>query len=224
MTDHPIFFKLDVNFTEHPRTQELSDKAFRALVELWCYCKRLNTDGKVPMKLYKSYHYEVRKQLANHYVKELPHEVEMVGYLEHQQSAAELADLRKRRAEYGRRGGLAKQKAKQVPEQNSSHIDIDIEVEEDLLGKPSRKGAPRRPLTTLPLDFEVTGSMKLWAQEKVPGVDIERETENFRDWHVSKGNTFKDWEAAWRTWMRRAIQNRPAVAVAEQKKDWWFDS
>lgn len=224
MTHHGLFFKLDVNFPEHPRTLELSDAAFRALVELWCYSKRLNTDGKVPLSKWKEYHYQVRRKLVGHYVIEHADHVEMAGYLEHQQSAEELAELHKRRAEAGKLGGRAKARAKQTPRQNSSHIEEeeDQEEEEDLLGKPSREGAAtRRRAVALPSNFALTDSMRLWAKETMPGVNIEWETEQFQDWHRSHGKTYKDWEAAWRNWMRKA---RPTMVVAEQPKDWWFDS
>jgi hypothetical protein len=29
------------------------------------------------------------------------------------------------------------------------------------------------------------------------------EFENFRDYHLKKGNRFEDWPAAWRTWVRK---------------------
>ena len=47
--------------------------------------------------------------------------------------------------------------------------------------------------------------MHAWAQEHVPDVNVERETEQFLDYHRAKGNVFKDWVAAWRTWMRKAV-------------------
>jgi hypothetical protein len=46
--------------------------------------------------------------------------------------------------------------------------------------------------------------MRAWAQTHVPDVNVERETEQFLDYHRAKGNAFKDWRAAWRTWMRNA--------------------
>lgn len=228
MTAHPIFFKLDVNFTEHPRTLELSDPAFRSLMELWAYCKRLNTDGIVPLTRWKSVRITSQKQLLRHYVKDHGTHVEMVGWLEHQQSAEQLADLRKRRAEYGRLGGLAKahgkqdakQTAKQTAKQNSSHIDIDIEKElKDFGASP----LPRRAVA-LPKDFKITEAMTKWAGENCPGVDVTLQTENFKDWHTAKGSTFKDWAAAWRTWMRKSNPTPQAVAAAAHPKEWWHHS
>lgn len=65
----------------------------------------------------------------------------------------------------------------------------------------ARKRAP----TPIPADFSVTEQMATWARSQAQGVDIASETEHFKDWHMAKGSVFKDWQAAWRTWMRRSI-------------------
>lgn len=36
--------------------------------------------------------------------------------------------------------------------------------------------------------------------------DVWMETDKFRDYHLSKGSLFKDWNAAWRNWMRKAVE------------------
>jgi hypothetical protein len=46
--------------------------------------------------------------------------------------------------------------------------------------------------------------MVLWARINTPNASVQKETSTFEDWHRAKGSTFKDWKAAWRTWMRRA--------------------
>lgn len=38
--------------------------------------------------------------------------------------------------------------------------------------------------------------------------DIRNEADQFRDHHHARGSTFKDWDAAWRTWVRNAIKFR----------------
>ena len=42
--------------------------------------------------------------------------------------------------------------------------------------------------------------------------DISHEADQFRDYHTAKGSAFKDWDAAWRTWLgnaRKFAGNRP---------------
>lgn len=67
--------------------------------------------------------------------------------------------------------------------------------------------------TAIDPEFEVTEKMREWAREKVPGVDIESETEKFVDYWLAHGKRMADWTATWRNWMRRAPQfNRQEAA------------
>src|SRR3990167_8356991 len=55
--------------------------------------------------------------------------------------------------------------------------------------------------TQLPEDFSVSDSIQAWAKDHgLPAPNTELEA--FRDYHVSKASTFKDWDAAFRTWLR----------------------
>lgn len=58
--------------------------------------------------------------------------------------------------------------------------------------------------TEIDESFEVSDKLRKWAGEEVPQVEIDRETGRFVDHHLARGNQFKDWDAAWRNWMRRA--------------------
>jgi len=60
-----------------------------------------------------------------------------------------------------------------------------------------------------PDDFTITTAMRAWwAAKDRRDIDLAQETERFLDYHRSKGNTFKDWTAAWRTWMSKASTER----------------
>jgi hypothetical protein len=48
------YIRVDVLLPEHPKIEGLSDKAFRALLELWCYCGRNRTDGLVTERRWKA--------------------------------------------------------------------------------------------------------------------------------------------------------------------------
>lgn len=66
------------------------------------------------------------------------------------------------------------------------------------------------PRKRCPAEFEITPDLRDWAKAKAPDVDVDRETERFRDWEFKHGRT--DWPATWRTWMARAqdtTANRP---------------
>lgn len=65
-------------------------------------------------------------------------------------------------------------------------------------------GRRTSPATSAPADFPLTEALIAWGREHAPAVNGKTETENWLDWHRAKGDTAKDWQASWRTWMRRA--------------------
>lgn len=70
----------------------------------------------------------------------------------------------------------------------------------------------KKKATSVPKDFEVTGEMFDWAvAEGVNETRVRPETEQFLDRNKSKGTTYLDWNAAWRTWMRNAVKFSGAV-------------
>lgn len=57
--------------------------------------------------------------------------------------------------------------------------------------------------TQAPKEFPIAEDLKTWAKEQgLKASTLEKETEKFLDYHRAKGSTFKDWNAAWRKWMR----------------------
>jgi hypothetical protein len=61
--------------------------------------------------------------------------------------------------------------------------------------------------TTVPKDFEVTAEMFDWAESQgLSASRIKPETEQFLDRNKAKGDTYLDWTAAWRTWIRNAVK------------------
>jgi hypothetical protein len=65
--------------------------------------------------------------------------------------------------------------------------------------------------TRLPEDFTITTEMRQWANDTVPGVDIDWHTEGFKDYWTAKSSnaTKKDWVATWRNWMRNTADRAP---------------
>jgi hypothetical protein len=49
----PPFIRVHENMPEHPKVEPLSDKAFRLLVETWCWSKRTRTNGHVHAAVWK---------------------------------------------------------------------------------------------------------------------------------------------------------------------------
>lgn len=136
MADDRLWIKVHNGFPEHPKTVGLSDKAFRAVVEFWCYCHRNNTDGKVPEALFNRLPLKVRKELLVDYAVARDGHVEMHDYLEHQMSSRQVKDLSDKRRAAGSLGGKAKANrlanAKQNGIENLPELDIEIELDKKL--------------------------------------------------------------------------------------------
>ena len=90
------FIKVLDEFPDHPKVVGLSDSAFRAYIELVCYCSRYLTDGTVPESA-------ARKCAAPKTVSELVSAglldrhsgaVHIHDYLDHQTSRARVEQLR----------------------------------------------------------------------------------------------------------------------------------
>lgn len=67
--------------------------------------------------------------------------------------------------------------------------------------KPSRR---KRRATALPDDWKPSDDQKSWLANNFPNVNGKLETEKFRDHAKGVGRAQKDWDAAWRNWMRNA--------------------
>jgi hypothetical protein len=115
------YIKVDVLLTEHPKTDELSDKAFRTLMELWCWCGLNHTDGFVREAKWKTFGTKAaRDQLLRvppGYKTGFAERVDgaylmhdFIGPDGHQRSKQEIDELSLKRAEAGRKGG-SKRKA-----------------------------------------------------------------------------------------------------------------
>lgn len=104
------YIRVDVLLPDHEKLDGLSDKAFRTLIELWCWCGLNRTDGFVRDAKWKTFGTPpAREALAERGLAEradggwIMHD-----YLDHQRSRAEIDELSARRAEAGRKGGQAR--------------------------------------------------------------------------------------------------------------------
>lgn len=153
-SDPRLFFKLHNGFPEHPKAIELSDKAFRQLIEAWCYCSRQLNDGKLTKPLFlKLFSAKSRKEvLSIGFVVETEKGYEMHDYLEHQESAEDVETRRIKRAAAGSAGGKAKANnvasaiasASREPQQADSKAVADKDVDRDKEEKTPSPASPSR--------------------------------------------------------------------------------
>ncbi len=71
---------------------------------------------------------------------------------------------------------------------------------------PRKERGPAPSKTVAPEVFPITDQMRAFVAKDAPGIDVQRETEKFLDHHRSKGSVFIDWSAAWKNWIRRAVE------------------
>lgn len=238
--DPRLFFKLHNGFPEHPKAVELSDKAFRQLIEAWCYCSRNLNDGQLTQAQFlKLFSQKSRKEvLTVGFVTESELGYEMHDYLLHQQSAEQVETRRITRKLAGSKGGKARANnlanAKQTLKQTGSKVQADIDTDIDT---PTYVGVVKSPNATngsrnnpgemgtrIPPNFTATPQMIRWAQDNAPNVNLALATQKFKAHHRSVAGRaqFKtDWTAAWEAWLlsdqQRALDRPQQFKTAAEK-------
>lgn len=110
-SDGRTYITVHDGMPEHPKVDALSDKAFRVLVGLWCWCSRNLTDGvvKAPTWAKRAPGKVGQELIAAGLVDVLDSgDVYMHDYLEHQRSRAQVEELKAKRRDAGSKGGRAK--------------------------------------------------------------------------------------------------------------------
>jgi len=94
--DGRTYIRVHDGMPDHPKVETLSDRAFRLLVETWCWSSRHLTDGRVPANIWRRRGTPAaRRELTDAGLVEDhgPEGVRMHDYLEHQRSKAEVEEI-----------------------------------------------------------------------------------------------------------------------------------
>lgn len=232
--DQRLYMTFPIDFWMHPKIEPLSDAAFRVFVEMNGYSRMQLLDGRIP-RTYADRKWRKRalgELCANH--PERPSltvdgdDYVIWNYAEHQSTAADIEDLRAKRAAAGSKGGRSKAlasataKAKQ-PLANGEQIltETETETETEELPDGSSQVAAKRPSTRgtrIADPFVVTAEMRAWAATRTPHVDVNASTEVFVNyWRAKAGRDASkvDWFATWQNWLIRDEQNA-ATSSARQ--------
>lgn len=105
--DGRTYIRVHDGMPDHPKIDALSDKAFRLLIETWCWCSRHLTDGQVPRATWNRRGTpKVRRELVEAGLVEDHGSdgVVMHDYLEHQRSRAQVEDINDARREASIKG------------------------------------------------------------------------------------------------------------------------
>lgn len=74
---------------------------------------------------------------------------------------------------------------------------------------------PAKRATQIPVNFYPDETGVGYAEER--RLTLAVEMQSFRNHHQAKGSTFKDWQAAWRTWCDKAVEFGRAVNTAPKQ-------
>lgn len=91
---------------------------------------------------------------------------------------------------------------------------------------PSPVKPPPGRISNFPDQFAIPDEMRAWAGETLKAaqaehIDIDRETEKFRNHAISSGKRSLDWSLEWCNWILKAIDiyKKPSLAPAANKKN-----
>lgn len=240
--DDRTFIKVHDGMPDHPKIVGLSDKAFRLLVELWCYSSRHLTDGIVPVAYARKRGPKAVNELAAAGLLDeaTPAGYDCHDYLDHQRSRDHIQAIKEKRRESGRRGGRPKANQNQIGKQNESkgQSQKNPETEEVLRtsqteteqppvvplaetadAKPRKPTGRKRPARPLPDDWKPGDTHLAICRER--GLDPALELANFRDHARANDRRQVDWDASFRTWLRKADPSRSRRAQPETTPAYW---
>lgn len=222
--DKRLYGKFTHDFPDHPKIMPLSDAGFRCLVEATLWSCRHQTDGFLARRYALArWSLDALQELctndgANSSLVESDEGWLIRDFTEHQSSREDIEARRERNKLAGQKGGLAKAKraakrvasksvSESVPEVRSKKQEL-TEVTTNVVtpvvtaAKP-QKGTRINPDYLPPESLREAMSHELGVSREQLG----REHRRFVDhWLAASGRTStkRDWNAAWRNWMRNA--------------------
>jgi hypothetical protein len=219
--------RVDDAFYDHPKFVPLTAGAVGLWVIGLAYCNRNLTDGFI-------HRMAVVRLLPDAPDVTLGHADELiraglwspaddgfavVDYLDYQPSAEEIKGSRDKARERmaaarsARKFGGSSAEVRANTERTTS--EVRVTPTPTPTPTPREERGARKRATPPPADFTVTDDMRAWARDKgLTDAAIDDETEGFLLFHRGKGSAFKDWRAAWQTWMRRARKDHAAPAAS----------
>lgn len=111
------YVKVDNKLPDHPKLDGLGPSTrvtlMGTLIEIWCYCDRLRTDGWISARKWRELASATGRRLALDlgFVEEVGDSYQVHDYLDRQRSRAEIAALSEVRRKAGSKGGFARANA-----------------------------------------------------------------------------------------------------------------
>lgn len=102
-------------------------------------------------------------------------------------------------------------------EKRREEISITNVIERDSTKAPK----PAKRATQIPAEFYPNETGVSYAEQR--RVSMAVELQSFRNFHQAKGSTFKDWQAAWRTWCDKAVEFGRTGSTAKQTTESFYE-
>jgi hypothetical protein len=237
--DARLYAKFTLDFPDSHKVMPLSDKAFRALVEMTIYSRRMLTDGFLSKRVaLAKWGLEACQDLLDN-DPEKPSLIEVEnGYIihdfaDHQTTKAELEDIREKRRTAGQKGGRskalasAKQNASKTPSKTYPETETETETYKPT---PNGVGSARKRAARLPADWIPSDSTRNEMREQFPHLDLKAVHAKFVDYWIAKSGrdaTKLDWDATFRNWVRRDAEQAPrngaTQGAATTKATGWLE-
>ena len=116
-----------------------------------------------------------------------------------------MRDKRKHEVNNSKRAVSTVEESKPAVSNVSLYTDTDTDTDV------SNKRVTRKRPTPITEEFSITEDLRNWAMAKgLSSATIQTETEKFSDWHRSNGSVKADWNATWRTWIRKHLEWKKA--------------
>ena len=121
-------------------------------------------------------------------------------------------------AESGAKGGRtrAENAAKALENKDQAQAIASSRIEENREEKEEPNGSSKKRAVRLTEDWQLPRPWGEWAiAEGLSEVCVRREADRFRDYWISESGPKAaklDWQATWRNWVRKAVENRPKAA------------
>lgn len=113
-----------------------------------------------------------------------------------------------------KRNNAAQANAGETLKRNASKPEPEPYIKEEPIGS-SKKTARRKPEMELPPDWVPSDRNITDAEARqFSAMEIQDEADRFRNHHSAKGSRFRDWDAAWRTWLGNARKYGSRGSVA----------
>lgn len=223
------WFRLYDDTLNDPKILKLSDKTYRVWIGILCIASK--HDGALPpfedmALLLRMRHDKLQPELEKLIAAGLvDHDDE--GLRPHnwqgRQFKSDVSNDRVKRHRERQRN--AQCNVTETPPETEADTDTDTESDKRE-GGASAPAKPKRA-TAFPKDFVLDDELLAIADRHgIPAARAQGVFDHFREHHIARGTTFKDWKAAWSTWCRndKKFNGRPPIGgrngTATRKDEW----